>query len=164
MAPIVNRLLGRTRSNGDAQLADLQLRLLVAMAACDDYISPLETQQILGFIRRNAADDRDEQRLREEFDRLLAHPPRVEDLLDELAKHAERPHFKQMLTAELADVAFSDDVVDHREEFLLDLVCDALGVDAHPLRDYGDPTAKYDVDDLRDFVNQLALGEWRNAA
>jgi hypothetical protein len=161
---IVNRLLGRAQSNGDAQLASLQLRLLVAMAACDDYISPLESQQILGFIRRNAADDRDEQRLREELDRLLAHPPRVEDLLDELSRYAERPHFKQLLTAELADVAFSDDVVDHREEFLLDLVCDALGVDAHPLRDYGDPTARYDVDDLRDFVNQLAAGEWRDAA
>ena len=163
MSSIVNRLLGRTRSNGDSSLADLQLRLLVAMAACDDYISPLENQQILGFIRRNAASDQDERRLRAMLDELLATPPRVEDLLEDLARFAERPDFRQSLTAELADVAFSDDVVDHREEFLLDLVCGVLGVDAHPLRDYADPTAKYDVDDLRAFVNQLAAGEWRAA-
>jgi hypothetical protein len=164
MSSIVNRLLGRTRSDGDTQLADLQLRLLVAMAACDDYISPLESQQIGDFIRRNAASDRDEERMRDLLKQLLDYPPRVEDLLEELGRHAENGHFRHMLTAELADVAFSDDVIDHREQFLLDLVCGVLGVDAHPLRDQADPTAVYDVDDLRDFVNQLATGEWRNAA
>lgn len=163
MSSIVNRLLGRAHSDGDSALADLQLRLLVAMAACDDYISPLESQQISDYIRRNATSDREEERMRDLLKQLLDHPPRVEDLLDELSHHAEQAHFRHMLTAELADVAFSDDVVDHREQFLLDLVCDVLGVDAHPLRDHADPTAKYDVDDLRDFVNQLATGEWRAA-
>jgi uncharacterized tellurite resistance protein B-like protein len=155
--------MGRARTNGDSSLADLQLRLLVAMAACDDYISPLESQQIHDYIRRNADSYKEEMRLQALLDQLLNAPPRVEDLLDELGRRAAEGNVGRALTAELAEVAFSDDVVDHREEFLLDLVCDVLGVDAHPLRDHGDPTAKYDVDDLRDFVNQLAAGEWRAA-
>ncbi|MCW2924124.1 MAG: Tellurite resistance protein TerB [Thermoleophilia bacterium] len=127
MPSFLQRLTGRPTSSGAAD-AEVQLRVLVAMAAVDGRIEEVETDQIADFIDRAARSDREHRRLYALLDELLAAPPGIEALLVDLERHADARRVGARLAHELAHVAWSDHTVDHREEFLLDLVCGVFGL------------------------------------
>jgi uncharacterized tellurite resistance protein B-like protein len=161
MSSFLQRLLGQSRTS-DLAIAELQLRLLVAMAAADHRINSFETDQIADFIDRVATTDRSRARLHALLDELLATPPQLGALLHELAHHADATRLGKRLVNELAHVAWSDDEVDHREEFLLDLVCDVFGMPPRHLLDAAHE-AEDDFGDLHRFVHRLARTD-RHAA
>jgi len=151
MATFLQRLLGRAQTADARELAELQLRLLVAMADADARINLVETDEIVGFIDRVARTTRDREHLHHLLDDLLSAPQPLDQLLDELSGHADSARVGTRLVHELANVAASDDEIDHREEFLLDMVCDVFGLPPIPLHQ---PDAE--LGELHGFVHRLA--------
>lgn len=154
MSSFLQRLVGRSQPH--SATVDLQLRVLVAMAAADHRINAFETDQIAAFIDRSAGSAREHERLHALLEQLLAAPPNLDVLLHELARHADAGRLGKRLVNELALVAWSDEEVDHREEFLLDLVCDVFGFAPVQLQAAEDDDEGDEFDDLHRFVHRLA--------
>jgi hypothetical protein len=161
MSSFLQRLIGQSRTS-DSTIAELQLRVLVAMAAADHRINHFETDQIVDFIDRVAGSERSRARMHALLDELLATPPQLETLLHELSHHADATRLGKRLVNELAHVAWSDDEVDHREEFLLDLVCDVFGLPPRHLLEAAQHD-DHEFDDLHRFVHDLARTNRRAA-
>ncbi|MCW2949759.1 MAG: Tellurite resistance protein TerB [Thermoleophilia bacterium] len=152
---MLQHLLGRSHAARDFAQAALQLRLLVAMAAADERISPPETVQIADFLDRVSRTDRDHRRLHNLFDQLLIAPPTIDSVLEDLAQSESSMTCATALVHELADVAFADSAIDHREDFLLELVCSVLGLEAPSLYeplDFSDG----DISLVHGFAHRLA--------
>jgi hypothetical protein len=153
MASFLSTLLRRSPTPTRLELAQLQLELLVAMAMVDDRVHVLETDHLYAFAEHAADSPAAHQLLLDRLEELLEEPPNVDVLLDELEQHAQHASFGHAIVGQLTQVANSDDVIDHREEFLLDLVCDVFGLPPVSLGRNGE-----DVDDLHDLVHKLAQG------
>jgi len=148
----LQRLIATVRPGTPANLADVQLRLLVAMAYADGVLGDLEADQLAGFVDRTARSRRDHERMLAQLDEYAAAPPHMEDVLHELVEFADERAMGARLVDELAAVAGSDHAIDHREEFLLDLVCDTFGLAPVALADDDEDPA----DVLYDLVHRLA--------
>lgn len=149
------RLIGRSTDSYEFELIALRLRLLTAMAAADDRITELEVDALHDFVERVAPSASDRARLDDMLDELFEAPPKLDEVLDDLAGHAEHHHLGQALVMELAHLAGTDDEIDHREEFLLDLVCDAFGLPLVPI-DEGGRVPDVDLEAVHRFVRKLA--------
>jgi hypothetical protein len=153
MASFLSTLLRRSPTPTRLELAQLQLELLVAMAIVDDRVHVLETDHLYAFVEHAAGTPADHQLLLGRLEELLEEPPNIDELLDELEQHAQHASFGRAIVGQLTQVADSDNVIDHREEFLLDLVCDVFGLPPVSLgRDVED------VHDLQGLVHKLAQG------
>ncbi len=134
----LQRLIDNVRYGADADMTTVQLRLLVAMAYADDRLREPEAEQLVHFVDRHAKGRRDHERLMALLDELSSAPPRMDDVLEELVQYADRRAMGARLVHELSELAGADHAIDHREEFLLDLVCETFGfapVDFHDEHD-----------------------------
>ncbi|MBC7460281.1 MAG: TerB family tellurite resistance protein [Thermoleophilia bacterium] len=152
MGTFVQYLLGRPATLRDYDVAALQLRLLVAMAAVDERITTAEVDQVASFIDRVARNGRDHRRLMAALDELLSFPPSLDEVLDEAARRGDVPGLARTLVRELTEVAYADSTIDHREEFLLQLVGAVFQLDSVSLHDALDD--EFDVADIHR-INQL---------
>lgn len=123
----LQRLIDNVRYGADADVTTVQLRLLVAMAYADDRLGDSEAEQLVRFVDRHATGRRDHERLMALLDELAASPPRMDDVLEELVQYGDRRAMGARLVHELSELAGADHAIDHREEFLLDLVCETFG-------------------------------------
>lgn len=156
MGSLVQFLTGRTANVRDYDVAALQVRLLVAMAAVDDRISPSEVECIADFVDRVARSDRDHRRLVAQFEDLLAAPPAVDDVLEDASRRGDVPGLARRLVRELTEVAYADSAIDHREEFLLQLVGQVFGLASVSLYDA--------IDDEFDLADIHRIAQLRRAA
>jgi uncharacterized tellurite resistance protein B-like protein len=155
MGSLVNFLLNRSASVRDVDTAALQVRLLVSMAAVDERITDSEVEQISSFIDRVARNDRDHAKLHRHFEHLLVAPPHLDRVLDELERHEHAPALARTLVRELTEVAYADSAIDHREEFLLNLVGNVFGLETVSLYDA--------FDDELDIADVHRLAQLRRA-
>jgi uncharacterized tellurite resistance protein B-like protein len=155
MTSFLQRLLGGKRSRS-LDIASLQLHLLVAMADVDDRVHELEHDQLVSFVERASSCEADHERLTTLMHDLIHDPPDVDLVLAELGRHADKTTLGRHMVNELATLAFSDDEIDHREEFLLDLVCDVFGLPPVPLHE---ARSSEDLDELYSLVHGLAQGD-----
>ncbi len=147
----LQRLIDNVRYGADADVTAVQLRLLVAMAYADDRLGHVEAEQLEQFVDRHAKSRRDHARLTELLEELAAAPPSMDEVLEELVQYADRRALGARLIHELHELAGADDAIDHREEFLLDLVCETFGFAPVALHDEQDDAAA-----LHDLVSRLA--------
>ncbi|MCW2959845.1 MAG: Tellurite resistance protein TerB [Thermoleophilia bacterium] len=141
------------------ELAALHLQLMVGMAAADEELRSVEVETLASFIDRSTLRDAELERLEELLRMLVAAPPPLEQLLEQLMQSRHRPKVAAQLVADLASVAHADDFVDPREETLLRLVCGALGVAPATLYQ-GTARAASDAEteQLRALVHSLVSG------
>ncbi len=148
----LQRLFDTVRYGADADLTALQLRLLVAMAYADDRLGDVEAQQLVDFVDRHAQGRRDHERLTLLLDEYAATPPHMDEVLEELVQYADRRAMGARLVHELSELAGADDAIDHREDFLLGLVCETFGFEPVAFHDEQDDAALA----LHDLVSRLA--------
>jgi hypothetical protein len=148
----LQRLIDNVRYGADADVTAVQLRLLVAMAYADDRLGEVEAEQLVSFVERHAKSRRDHERLTLLLEELAAAPPRMDDVLEELVQYGDRRAMGARLIHELSELAGADDAIDHREEFLLDLVCETFGFAPVSFQGEHDDTA----DALHELVARLA--------
>ncbi|MCW2921635.1 MAG: Tellurite resistance protein TerB [Thermoleophilia bacterium] len=148
----LQRLIDNVRYGADADVTTVQLRLLVAMAFADDRLGDSEAEQLVHFVDRHSKGRRDYERLMALLDELAASPPRIDDVLEELVQYADRRTMGARLVHELSELAGADHAIDHREEFLLDLVCETFGFAPVAFHDEHDEAAAA----LHDLVARLA--------
>jgi uncharacterized tellurite resistance protein B-like protein len=148
----LQRLIDNVRYGADADVTTVQLRLLVAMAYADDRLGDSEAEQLVSFVERHAKGRRDRDRLLVLLDELAAAPPRMDDVLEELVQYADRRAMGARLVHELSELAGADHAIDHREEFLLDLVCETFGFAPVAFEDEHDDAASA----LHELVYRLA--------
>lgn len=146
MVTFVQYLLGRPATLRDYDVAALQLRLLVAMAAVDERITDAEVDQVATFVDRVARNGRDHRRLTAHLDELLSFPPSVDAVLEEAERRGDVPGLARTLVRELTEVAYADSTIDHREEFLLGLVGEVFELDSVSLYDALDD--EFDASDI----------------
>ncbi|MBC7461585.1 MAG: TerB family tellurite resistance protein [Thermoleophilia bacterium] len=111
------------------ELVQLRVRLLVAMAANDGHVVPVEREAIEEVIDRSPLPIDDRAYLRDEVARLIVAPPRLDPLLDALAHFRAEPALARALVTDLVRVAAVDLLEHPRERELLDRVCAAVGLD-----------------------------------
>ena len=148
----LQRLIDNVRYGADADMTTVQLRLLVAMAFADDRLGESEIEQLEHFVERHAKSRRDHERLHALLEELAAAPPRMDDVLEELVQYADRRAMGARLVHELSELAGADHAIDHREEFLLDLVCETFGFAPDTFHDEHDDAASA----LHELVHRLA--------
>lgn len=148
----LQRVIDNIRYGADADVTTVQLRLLVAMAYADDRLGESELHQLEAFIARHAKSRRDHERLAELLEHLASRPPHLDDVLEELVKYADRRAMGARLIHELTELAGADHAIDHREEFLLDLVCGTFGFAPVAFHDEHDEAASA----LHELVYRLA--------
>ena len=142
----LQRFIDNVRYGADADVTTVQLKLLVAMAYADDRLGDSEAEQLVQFVDRHAKGVRDHERLTALLDELAAAPPRMDEVLEELVQYADRRAMGARLVHELSELAGADHAIDHREEFLLDLVCETFGFA---------PVAFEDEDDASSALHEL---------
>lgn len=148
----LQRLIDNVRYGRDADVTAVQLRLLVAMAYADGRLGETEAHQLHDFVDRAASSRRDHERLTELLEHYAAQPPHMDEVLEELVEYADRRSMGVRLVHELQQLADADHEIDHREEFLLDLVCSTFGFAPVALHDGEDDTAAV----LHELVHRLA--------
>jgi uncharacterized tellurite resistance protein B-like protein len=155
MSSLLTMLLGQSKAARDRELAELQLCLIVAMACADGRVHELELEQVHHFVDRAGTSPKEHARLSRLTDELFAEPPEFEDVLHELERYADRAALGERIVDELDHIAHSDDQLDHREEFYVELVRDVFGLS----EEYDDAADG----DLHHLVQQLALASRRAA-
>lgn len=128
MSSFLARLLGQSKSARSRELAELQLCLIVAIAAADGRIHELELEQVDHFVDRAGTTSAEHARLSRLAQELLEDPPEFEHILHELERFADRTALGGRIVAELDHVAHADDELDYREEFYIDLVRNVFGL------------------------------------
>lgn len=142
----------------ELELAELHLRLLVAMAAADDTISDDEADQLRAFVERSAP-VHGRARLDALLGELLADTPDLQALLRDIVAQAHGTGLGEALVDDLALIAHADEDVDHREEALLRLVCGAFGIAPRSLHgSEGRAAGDVSAEELQRFVHALVSG------
>jgi uncharacterized membrane protein YebE (DUF533 family) len=128
----VKRLLRSKRSSGpddgrhDYHLTALRLQLLVAMAASDGKVLPVEIDKIARVIDESRVDAESTERLEQLLRMLLNSPPTIEEVVERIADQSPKRKVAEAFVRELIYLGRLDDVIDEREEEMLRLVCGAF--------------------------------------
>lgn len=107
-------------------MAALRLQLLVAMAASDGKVQPVEVDKVARVIDESRLDAESTARLEQLLKIMLDSPPSIEQVIERISEQAPRRRIAEALVRELVYVGRLDDVIDDREEELLRLVCGAF--------------------------------------
>ena len=108
--------------------AALRLQLLVAMAAIDERVQMSEVDVLADAVPGPPMSEEDQARLRGLLRLLLDAPPRIEDVVQRIARLAPKRAVAEQLAKELVHVAGADGTIDDREEELLRMVCAAMKI------------------------------------
>jgi hypothetical protein len=106
------------------------MQLLVAMAASDGKVLPVEVDKVARVIDDTRLDAESTQRLEQLLRMLLASPPTIEEVVERIAEQTPKRAVAEAFVRELIYIGRLDDVIDDREEELLRLVCGAF--ELHP--------------------------------
>jgi tellurite resistance protein len=112
----------------DYHLAALRLQLLVAMAASDGRVLPIEVDKVAGVVDESKLDAESVERLEQLLRMLLDSPPTIEQVIGRIKEQVPQRKVAEELVRELVYVGRLDDVIDDREEDMLRLVCGAFGL------------------------------------
>jgi hypothetical protein len=120
------RAAGPDDGRHDYHLTALRLQLLVAMAASDGKVLPVEVDKIARVIDEARVGAESTERLEQLLRMLLASPPTIEQVVERIAEQSPRRAVAEAFVRELVYVGRLDDVIDDREEEMLRLVCGAF--------------------------------------
>lgn len=115
-------------------MAALRLQLLVAMAASDGRVQPVEIDPIAATLDEPGLDVEEAERLAQLLRMLLEAPPLLADVIDRIAVYTPGRAVAEAFVRELVQLAQADDRLDKREEELLRIVCGALGLEPSSVR------------------------------
>lgn len=123
------RQAGSSAPEQQYQVAALRMQLLVAMAASDGRVLPVEVDRIARTIDDARLDPESTERLEQLLKILLDAPPTLDQVVERIVEQAPKRAVAERLVGELVYVARIDDRLEDEEEELLRLVCGALGIE-----------------------------------
>lgn len=115
------------------QVAALRMQLLVAMAASDGGVQPVEIDAVARVIDDSSFDEATSERLEQLLRILLEAPPHIEQVVGRIVEQAPNARVAEQLVQELVQLASVDDRLDEREEALLRLLCGAMQLEPSSL-------------------------------